>query len=81
MTETIDGLDRFLAHAHVLLSDEGQLLLDSLDVRITDDPVNFAYHEANRIAGRYIGEIADARREKERGSQYHNIRRTCSHSI
>jgi hypothetical protein len=56
MVETITGLDRFLAHARYLLVDRGQLLLDSLDVRITDDSGNLAYHEANRKAGRYIGE-------------------------
>jgi SAM-dependent methyltransferase len=57
MVETIAGLDRFLGHAPMLLSVNGQLLLDSLDVRVTDDPDNLAYHEANRKAGRYIGEI------------------------
>ena len=57
MVETIAGLDRFLAHARRLRSEEGQLLLDSLDVRATEDPANLAYHEANRQAGRYIGEI------------------------
>jgi SAM-dependent methyltransferase len=57
LVETIAGLDRFLAHAHGLLSEDGQVLLDSLDVRVTDDPGNLAYHEANRQAGRYIGEV------------------------
>lgn len=33
------------------------MLLDSLDARITDNPSDLAYHEANRQAGRYIGEI------------------------
>ena len=57
MVETIDGLRRFLAHAPALLAADGQLLLDSLDVRVTDDAENLAYHAANRAAGRYIGEI------------------------
>ena len=57
MVETIDGLDRFLAHTRGILSEDGQVLLDSLDVRPTDDPGNLAYHEANRQEGRYIGEI------------------------
>jgi len=57
MVETIEGLDRFLAHVRGLLSEEGQVLLDSLDVRVTEDPKNLAYHEANRQARRYIGEI------------------------
>lgn len=57
MVETIAGLDRFLTHAHKLLSANGQILLDSMDVRITDDQKNLDYLEANRKAGRYIGEI------------------------
>jgi SAM-dependent methyltransferase len=57
MVGTLAGLDRFLARARGLLSEGGQVLLDSLDVRATDDPGNLAYHEANRRAGRYIGEI------------------------
>ncbi|MHC4415711.1 MAG: class I SAM-dependent methyltransferase [Planctomycetota bacterium] len=57
MVETLAGVDRFLAHAGGLLADEGQVMFDSLDVRTTSDPKNLAYHEANRRAGRYIGEI------------------------
>ena len=57
MVETIEGLKRFLVCARSLLAVNGQLLVDSLDVRITDDSENLAYHEANRKAGRYIGEI------------------------
>ncbi len=57
MVETVDGLTRFLGSAGDLLSDGGCVILDSLDVRATDDPANLAYHEMNRNAGRYIGEI------------------------
>jgi SAM-dependent methyltransferase len=57
VVETMEGLERFLAHSRSLLSDDGQLLLDSLDVAVTDDPIDLAYHEANRREGRYIGEI------------------------
>ncbi len=57
MVESLQGLDRFLAHAHGLASRDGQLLLHSVDVRRTDDPRHLAYHEANRQAGRYIGTI------------------------
>jgi SAM-dependent methyltransferase len=56
MVETIAGLDRFLAHAEGLVFADGLVLLDSLDVRVTDDPSHLAYHEANRKAGRYVGE-------------------------
>jgi SAM-dependent methyltransferase len=57
MMETLAGLDRFLAHARCLVSSSGQVVADSLDVRVTTDPENLAYHEANRRAGRYIGEM------------------------
>lgn len=57
IVETLAGLDRFLAHARSLLSEEGRLLVDSLDVRNSDDPRNVAYLEAKRKAGRYFGEI------------------------
>lgn len=57
MVQTIRGLDRFLAHAHRLVTPGGQVLLDSLDVRRTSDPQHLAYQEANRRAGRYVGEI------------------------
>jgi SAM-dependent methyltransferase len=50
------GLDRFLAHARTLLCSPGRLLLDSLDVTCAAEPVHRAYHEANRKAGRYVGE-------------------------
>jgi SAM-dependent methyltransferase len=57
MVESVEGLDRFLRKAHELLAPNGQLLLDSLDVRVSEDPDNMAYLEANRRAHRYIGEI------------------------
>jgi SAM-dependent methyltransferase len=57
MVETLAGLEQFLAHARGWMSGKGQVLLDSLDVRVTDDPKNLAYQEANRRAGRYIGEV------------------------
>jgi SAM-dependent methyltransferase len=57
MVEDLAGLDRFLAHARSLVRSGGQVLLHSLDVRKTEDPGHLAFHEANRRAGRYIGEI------------------------
>jgi SAM-dependent methyltransferase len=57
MVENIAGLDQFLIYANSLLKKDGQILLDSLDVRKSTDPTDLSYHEANRQAGRYIGEI------------------------
>jgi SAM-dependent methyltransferase len=56
ITETLAGLDRFLAHARRLTANGGRLLVTSLDVRRSDAPENVAYCEANRRAGRYGGE-------------------------
>ena len=39
----------------MLVSRDGQLLLESLDVSKTDDPAHLAYHETNQRAGRPIG--------------------------
>jgi SAM-dependent methyltransferase len=57
MVEDLPGLSRFLGHAHRLTRTDGHVLLDSQDVRQTADPRHVAYHEANRRAGRYLGEI------------------------
>ncbi len=57
MVETIEGLDRFLAIAAGLITRGGQILLDSMDVRLTSDLNNLAYQEANRRSGHYVGEI------------------------
>lgn len=57
MVETLDGLDRFLGRMAGLLSEDGQVLLDSLDVGVTNNPINLTYHEMNRKGGRYAGEI------------------------
>lgn len=57
MVGTLSGLDHFLDHIHRILEPDGQVLLNSIDVRCTDNPAHLAYHEANRLAGRYVGEI------------------------
>jgi ubiquinone/menaquinone biosynthesis C-methylase UbiE len=57
MVENIAGLDHFLTDIHRLVKPNGQILLNSLNVTCTSNPVHLAYHEANRRAGRYVGEI------------------------
>ena len=57
MVQDLAGLDRFLAHARGLVSAGGHILIHTVDPTRTDDPDHLAYHEANRRAGRYIGEI------------------------
>jgi SAM-dependent methyltransferase len=56
MVEDLNGFDEFLRQARDLVRPGGQLLLHSIDVSRTDDPVHLAYHATRRAAGRYIGE-------------------------
>jgi SAM-dependent methyltransferase len=57
IVENLAGLDSFLTDIHRLVKADGQVLLNSLDVRCTTEPLHLAYHEATRQAGRYVGEI------------------------
>jgi SAM-dependent methyltransferase len=57
MVEDIQGFYNFLDHASSLIGDNGQLLLNSVDVRQTGDQIHLKYHQSNRNAGRYIGEV------------------------
>ena len=56
MVENITGLRRFLEHAKSLLNPGGQILLTSLEYRVTDEPVRLEYHKHNLREGRYGGE-------------------------
>ncbi|MFX0030219.1 MAG: class I SAM-dependent methyltransferase [Candidatus Hermodarchaeota archaeon] len=55
--EDISGLQNFLEFCKTLLNPNGQIILDSLDVRYTDDAGHLAYQEKNRKLGRYFGVI------------------------
>lgn len=57
LVETINGLSAFLKYSLDLIKSGGQILLTSLDVRRTTDPVHLQYQENNTLAGRYFGEI------------------------
>ncbi|MFX1255318.1 MAG: class I SAM-dependent methyltransferase [Promethearchaeota archaeon] len=54
---TVSGLEQFLEGIHRLVAKEGQILVDSMDIRHTTDQLHLAYQEANRQAGRYFGEV------------------------
>ncbi|MBD3195711.1 MAG: methyltransferase domain-containing protein [Candidatus Lokiarchaeota archaeon] len=55
--ENLKGLEHFLVYAKSLLNSNGIILLDSRDVRKTDDPHHIKYQEDNINNGRYRGEI------------------------
>lgn len=57
MVEHLAGLDRFLGRLATFMAPDGHVLLNTLDVRDTDDPRHLAYQDINRRAGRYLGEI------------------------
>ena len=55
--EDLKGLKKFLKYSKNLLHPDGFILLDSLDLRLTEVPDHLAYQARNRKLGRYIGEI------------------------
>ncbi|MCL0057346.1 methyltransferase domain-containing protein, partial [Dehalococcoidia bacterium] len=57
MVETLAGLDQFLEDTHRHLLPQGQVLLSSLDVRCTANPVHLSYQDRLRKSGRYFGEL------------------------
>lgn len=54
---TLSGAAAFFEHARSLLSREGQILCDSLDVRQTTNATHLAYQEANQRDGRPAGQM------------------------
>ncbi len=57
LVENLEGFEKFLNLAKRILSPNGQILLNSLDVRCTDDRINLDYQKRNTKAGKYFGEI------------------------
>ncbi|KKN06292.1 hypothetical protein LCGC14_1078740 [marine sediment metagenome] len=55
--EDLKGLKKFLHYSKKLLHPDGIILLDSLDLRLTERPEHLAYQARNLKLGRYIGEI------------------------
>ncbi len=55
--EDLLGLKKFLNFCKSLLTPDGYILLDSLDVRSTTVPEHLVYQERNQKLGRYIGVI------------------------
>ena len=57
MVENLAGLDRFLKRMKAFLEPDGQLIINSMDVTVTDDPQHLSYHHSNIQDCRYAGEI------------------------
>jgi SAM-dependent methyltransferase len=56
MVEELEGLTRFLRAAHRFVRPRGQILIDSMDVTCSKDPLHTAYHEARRKLRHYVGQ-------------------------
>jgi 2-polyprenyl-3-methyl-5-hydroxy-6-metoxy-1,4-benzoquinol methylase len=56
MVGTLERLDNFLRHAHLLIAPGGQILCDSIDVSVTMDPIHVAYREQNLVFGKQPGQ-------------------------
>ena len=56
MVGTEENIPTLLRQAEVLLSDQGQIICDSIDVSVTTDPRHVAYRENNLESGRSIGQ-------------------------
>ncbi|MGA1984313.1 MAG: class I SAM-dependent methyltransferase [Acidobacteriaceae bacterium] len=54
---TLAGADAFFEHARHLVSPEGQILCDSLDVRRTTNPTHLALQQSNLRMGKPIGQM------------------------
>lgn len=55
--EHLEGLKKFLKYAKTLLNKDGTIIMDSRDIRVTDNPRHIEYQERNIKSGKYRGEI------------------------
>ena len=58
MVGSIEGLERFLSHAHSLVRPNGQIICDSIDVSVAEDPQHVTYREKNIESGYPAGQQA-----------------------
>jgi cyclopropane fatty-acyl-phospholipid synthase-like methyltransferase len=54
--ETLQGIDQFLKHAKNILNHDGQIIMDSFDMRKSTEPSDLRYIEYLTNEGRYFGE-------------------------
>jgi 2-polyprenyl-3-methyl-5-hydroxy-6-metoxy-1,4-benzoquinol methylase len=72
--ENLKGLKKFLSYCKSRLNPEGIIILDSNDIRSTQEPVYLNYVERNRKLGRYFGEGSfQMRYKKTLGDKFQNI--------
>jgi len=57
IVETLSGLNRFLKESYRLLKPNGQILLDSVDLRHGENPDGTGDQDSDSHSGKYFGEI------------------------
>ncbi|QEE17398.1 class I SAM-dependent methyltransferase [Promethearchaeum syntrophicum] len=55
--ENLNGLKKFLMHCKSQLNQNGNIIFDSSDLRVTTKPIHLAYQKKNQEEGSYLGEI------------------------
>ncbi|TFG18998.1 MAG: methyltransferase domain-containing protein [Promethearchaeota archaeon] len=63
--QDLEGLERFLIHAKTLLNRDGQIILDSIDLRLQKTPESIAYQQKKSETGGYFGEVVSHFEYKE----------------
>lgn len=58
LAATLEGLNRFLHHMKDIVTPDGAILADSLDVRKMSDAADLAYQASLEARGKYRGEMA-----------------------
>jgi SAM-dependent methyltransferase len=53
----LTGAERLLRSLRTLIAPGGRVLLDSVDIRRTEEPAHLVYQERLRADGRYVGEV------------------------
>src|SRR5882762_329974 len=56
IVRNLDGLTKFLKHLDALMTNNGQLITDSIDPRNTEDESYSKYAQAKVVKGCYLGE-------------------------
>ncbi|QUH26174.1 class I SAM-dependent methyltransferase [Serpentinicella alkaliphila] len=57
MVGTLDNLESFLKHLKCFIKEDGQILLNSVDLKTACDQDDLKYMKMNEEAGRYYGEV------------------------
>ena len=72
--ENINGIKKFLSFCKTRLNPEGIIILDSIDMRLTEEKIYLDYKERNRKLGKYFGEATLQMKYKNiLGDRFRNI--------